>query len=203
MADWVEKYGGQRVDLLNIQEGDIQSEIIAHCLAMKCRYSGDVREYYSVAQHCVLVAEWVSRQEGATPVDVFQALLHDAAEAYLVDIPMPVKPAREFQPLVRLEKRIQRQIYQHYGVPVEESRWLRYADKAICIDEAEALMASAGVGWWVRQHFEPLGMQIVPFGWRQAEGLYLMDFRACSIRAWEQKRKEKGEDHEKSRDTSQ
>ncbi len=194
MADWVEKYGGQRVDLLSLQEGDIQAEIIAHCLAMKCRYNGDVREFYSVAQHCCLVAEWVSGQGGATPVDVFQALLHDAAEAYLVDIPAPVKCEPEFRPLVQLERRIQRQIYQHYGVPVEESQWLRYADKAICIDEAEALMESGGAGWGVRAVHGRLRVRpITPWSWRSAEHAYLQSFRYCSSQAWEQTRKEKGE----------
>lgn len=203
MANWVEKYGGRRVDLLDLQEGDIQIRIIAHCLAMKCRYSGDVRAFYSVAQHCCLVAGWVSAQPGATYVDAFQALLHDAAEAYLVDIPAPVKGEREFRGMVRLESRIQRQIYEHYGVPAEKSQWLRYADPAICIDEAEALMASGGAGWGVRAHFNPLGLEVVPWSWEIAERRYLRMFRCYSNAAWEYTRKQGGERREEICDSPQ
>ena len=60
---------------------------IAHSLAMKCRYGGHCRFFYSVAQHSVLCAE-VARRAGCDPR---WPLMHDAAEAYLADIPRPVK----------------------------------------------------------------------------------------------------------------
>lgn len=54
---------------------------------MLCRFTGAVREFYSVAQHCVLVSHLVPdhlRMHG---------LLHDASEAYVNDLNSHLKHA--------------------------------------------------------------------------------------------------------------
>lgn len=63
----------------------IDIEDIAHSLAMQCRFNGHIKEFYSVAQHSVWVAERVPQ------IHMKAALLHDASEAYLADIPSPIK----------------------------------------------------------------------------------------------------------------
>jgi 5'-deoxynucleotidase YfbR-like HD superfamily hydrolase len=45
---------------------------------------------YSVAQHSVIVSELVE-QRGGDAEDAFAALMHDATEAYLGDMPHPLK----------------------------------------------------------------------------------------------------------------
>ena len=60
-------------------------EDIAHSLSNQCRFGGHLPEFYSVAQHCVMCCSLVS------PQYKLQALLHDASEAYLLDIPSPIK----------------------------------------------------------------------------------------------------------------
>lgn len=57
---------------------------IAHALSMQPRFGGHLPVFYSVAQHCVQAAWTVSHLRLA-------ALLHDASEAYLIDVPRPVK----------------------------------------------------------------------------------------------------------------
>ena len=63
---------------------------IARALANICRFGGHCRPFYSVAQHSVIVSELVE-QRGGDVEDVFAALMHDAAEAYLGDMPHPIK----------------------------------------------------------------------------------------------------------------
>lgn len=60
-------------------------EDIAHSLSMQCRFGGHLKRHYSVAEHCVRVAE-------ALPLEYrFSGLMHDASEAYIVDVPRPAK----------------------------------------------------------------------------------------------------------------
>src|SRR5574343_449470 len=59
-----------RIDVIDIED-------IAHGLAYQCRFNGQTRAFYSVAQHSLMVMALVP------PAERFAALLHDAAEAYL------------------------------------------------------------------------------------------------------------------------
>lgn len=60
-------------------------EDIAHALSHQCRFGGHLPEFYSVAQHSVICAKLASDKNKLT------ALMHDSSEAYLLDIPRPIK----------------------------------------------------------------------------------------------------------------
>lgn len=80
-------YTGKMVNPLSPTLDAICIEDIAHHLSRLCRYAGAVPTFYSVAEHCVRVSRLF------TP-DSYLAkwgLLHDATEAYLQDLPKPVK----------------------------------------------------------------------------------------------------------------
>ena len=64
-------------------------EDIAHSLSMQPRFGGHLSEFYSVAQHCVLMTELV--REMYHDKHMLATLLHDASEAYILDIPRPIK----------------------------------------------------------------------------------------------------------------
>ena len=64
---------------------------IAHHLAHICRYTGAVSSFWSVASHCLEVSRRLGKQDESFTAQL-QGLLHDASEAYLVDIPRPFKP---------------------------------------------------------------------------------------------------------------
>lgn len=60
-------------------------EDIAHSLANQCRFAGHLPVFYSVAQHCIKASNLADKAYK------LQALLHDASEAYLLDMPSPIK----------------------------------------------------------------------------------------------------------------
>lgn len=60
-------------------------EDIAHALSNQCRFGGHLPKFYSVAQHSVIMSEKINNRHRLA------ALLHDASEAYLLDMPRPIK----------------------------------------------------------------------------------------------------------------
>lgn len=87
---WILTFTGRRAWPLDPRSQDICIEDIAHALALTCRFTGHCREFYSVAQHSVLVSHYVSDHDGDAGLQL-AALLHDAAEAYLPDLAKPIK----------------------------------------------------------------------------------------------------------------
>lgn len=87
---WVQTATGRRVDLVNPDPKTISMADVARSLAGQCRYFGGTTRHYSVAEHSLLVA-FALEAEGAEPLVILSALLHDAPEAFLLDLPHPLK----------------------------------------------------------------------------------------------------------------
>lgn len=138
---------------------EIDPDDIAHALGMLCRYGGHVADFYSVAEHCVLMSYAVS------PENALWALLHDATEAYMVDLPRPLK---RHMPDYRLaETRLMVALCDRFGLPHEEPAEVVEADNRILLDERDAyLMLPPPLPWGI-DHLEPLGVQFQ--GWGPAD----------------------------------
>lgn len=91
---FITKTDGTTIDLFNPQPEEIDIEWIAHVLSRLPRWNGSDQMAipYSVAQHSFDVARRVWAVTGCTRVTL-AALLHDAHEAIIGDIPSPVKEA--------------------------------------------------------------------------------------------------------------
>lgn len=108
----ISTYTGKRVDLFNFKIADVDIQDIAHHLSNLCRFTGAVRNFYSVAQHCVYVSGLIGG-----PTMALMGLLHDAAEAYVNDLSTPIKHSGRVQEYVALEEQIQRVIMLKFGLP--------------------------------------------------------------------------------------
>jgi hypothetical protein len=120
---------------------DVHIEDIAHALSMLCRYSGMCRNYFSVAEHSVLMSYMVPQDYA------LEALLHDGAEAYVGDVIMPLKPL--LPDFKKLERQNELAVRIRFRLPHEVSLPVRKADRDIVITEYETLMPAipASVGW--------------------------------------------------------
>lgn len=136
---------------------DIDPEDIAHALSLLCRYGGHIDTFYSVAEHCVLMSQIVS------PENALVALLHDATEAYVVDVPRPVK--RYLPDYKRIEDSVWQAIAARFGVDPIIAAEVHEADTRILLTETALLMPGAS-GWASTQGLTAL--PVVVTGWLPA-----------------------------------
>lgn len=87
----IRTYSGRYIDVFDPNPDDILLEDIFHGLALESRWGNQCPHFYSVAQHSVLTAQIVKNT--IDPKLALEALLHDASEAYLHDMPKPIKNA--------------------------------------------------------------------------------------------------------------
>ena len=87
---YITTYTGKHFNPLNpdMTQADIQD--IAHALSMLCRGNGHVKTFFSVGCHCINAAK-EAESRGYSKRVILACLLHDAAEAYLSDVPRPLK----------------------------------------------------------------------------------------------------------------
>lgn len=151
-GDWIQTFTGRAFWPLDPRPDEVHIADIAHALAHQCRYAGHVRKFYSVAEHSVLMARVVS------PKHRLWALLHDASEAYLVDLPRPVK--REMPRYQQAEAWVMAAVCARYGLAPEMPREVHLADGRILTDERQQAMADPPMPWREEERVEPLGVTL-------------------------------------------
>lgn len=179
-------YTGKAFDLLNPSPDMVRIEDIAHSLANICRYTGHTRYFYSVAQHCVLMAE------ADLPGDPLQRLLHDAAEAYIGDIAKPWKqllwvdiseiqsprghPNSIHQSVKTWENKIQKVIGLALGVDLSHSAEVKEADNRMYLAEIRDLMPPSEEFRKWEGDLKPLSAEIVCWNPQAAEIMFLSTY---------------------------
>jgi 5'-deoxynucleotidase YfbR-like HD superfamily hydrolase len=105
---------------------------IAWALSSQCRFGAHLGRFFTVAEHCINVANDVER--GLK----LQALLHDASEAYLLDLPTPVK--KLLPEYYLYEGKIMLLIAEKFGFQYPLSQWVLDADKRALQNEWDTYM---------------------------------------------------------------
>lgn len=150
VGDWIQTYRGRQFWPLDPRAAEIDIFEIAHALAQLCRFGGHCRRFYSVAEHCVLLSHAVPREHALA------ALLHDAAEAYLVDLPRPIK--HMLPAYIAAERAIEAAVAERFELPFPLPDIVGEFDRRILTDEAAQNMAPPPAAW--STHAEPLGVTL-------------------------------------------
>lgn len=162
-GDWMQLYSGARFYPMDPQPGEVSYIDIAHALGLLCRYGGHVDRFYSVAEHCVLMSEAVA------PEHALAALLHDATEAYVVDVPRPLK--RYLPDYKEIEQRVWFAIARRFSLELELPAEVKLADTRILLTERDTLMKNTRYSW-AQEDMEPLPVKVTGWGPRHAERNY-------------------------------
>lgn len=132
-GSWIQTHSGMKFWPLDPRPEEIVLEDIAHSLAYQTRFTGHLKCFYSIAEHSILVSLLCD------PKNSMKGLLHDAGEAYLKDIPRPLKALPQFDLYNQLEDRMHGVILQRFNL-----------DGPMMTDDivkADALMLSAEALW--------------------------------------------------------
>ncbi len=134
LGDWIQTYTGQVFYPLDPRPEEIHIADIAHSLSMQCRFSGHVREFYSVAEHSVRVSI------ACPPEHAEWGLLHDASEAYLIDLPRPLKRFSEMGRLyMEAESRVMSAVCERFGLSIQIPSIVERLDRVLLMTEKRDL----------------------------------------------------------------
>ena len=151
-GDWIQTFRRKSFYPANPIVDDIDIEDIAHALSMQCRFAGHTPRFYSVAEHSVHVSRHC-------PLELrLWGLLHDATEAYLVDVPRPLKPM--LKGYVEIENNLMQAVIKRFDLlPAEHMPpAVKAIDNRILFDERAQLMGGPVKPW--NFDMEPLGIEI-------------------------------------------
>lgn len=160
---------GRYFDYLDPQPETIYIDDIAWGLANTCRFNGQCLEYYSVAQHSVLVSENVPKEHA------FDALMHDAAEAYIGDV---VAPLKQLLPDFKLiEARVEAAIAQRFGLNLPLHADIKHTDLRLLRTEQRDVTSGHAHNWHGLDQYAPLEKNIIPVSPDEAAALFLLRYQ--------------------------
>ncbi len=160
LGDWMVTFRGIVFWPLDPRPEEVDVRDIAHHLARTCRWNGAVRKYYSVAEHCVLLAAHFT--DGHPRELARWALLHDAAEAYIGDVIRPLK--HSLTGYAEIERRLEHVIWARFGLEGDLPAIVKTADTAIIGDERAHLFRDSSIERQIRREGET-GLGLRPFEW--------------------------------------
>lgn len=171
---WMQLGAGRRFYPQDPRPEDFRIEDIAHALACENRFGGHTPEPYSVAQHSVLVSRRAQELASGSVEVALWGLLHDASEAYIRDLPRPVK--RLLPEYQRLEEGVMAAIADRFQLGRAMPPEVRRADEELLATEARDLLGISDRSWGLEA--EPLTDLVAPeSNWRHAKFAFLDRFR--------------------------
>ena len=173
---WMGTFLGGKFFPLQPRADEVTIEDIAHGLAMTCRYGGQCKRFYSVAEHCVHVSHMVD------PKYALHGLLHDSAEAYIGDMIRPLKHQPEMIAFRNAEEAIELEVAKHFGLrwSDEAKRSVKDVDNRILADEVLQLQTNP-VDYRDVHEQQPLGITLKCWNPADAELAFMDRFLRLTL----------------------
>lgn len=163
----------------NLSAPEFCAEDIAHALSMNCRFNGHTSQFYSVAEHSLLVSGLVYRM-GGNEQQCLEGLLHDATEAYMSDVPAPFK---QFLPDWKaVDAALDYKLRGWAGLPsaktglVKDADWLALFIEAYFLipDRGECFTGPEGVRDKALHYIHEEGIELLCMGPAPAKKMFLV-----------------------------
>ena len=177
-GNYLQTHAGINFYPLDPRKEEVYILDIAHALSLQCRFNGFCNEFYSIAQHSILCAEYLKQKYNDSAL-AFAGLLHDAAEAYCCDIPKPLKPF--LTGYEEIEMRVHEVIMEKYVIDytlTDYKFWtkIKEADNVMLATESRDLMSCNAYERWGKNLAAALPDPIVPQSWQDAEKSFMETF---------------------------
>lgn len=171
-TDVIETSTGKPYNFVHPDLRQMTVEDIAYPLSTTNRFGSHAKPFLSVAQHSVLVCDIV-RYEFGDNLELLQAaLLHDAHEAFLGDVPRPMKP-RLGEAFRKLARTADAAIAERFEISVEAMHdpRIKEADITAMTNEGHLVMVTGPP----EEEITPLppGLYATPVGMEEAFELYM------------------------------
>jgi len=161
MTPSIQTHSGLEFNYAKPDPNSIVIEDIAWALAHMPRFAGHTNAFYSIAQHSLLVSylgpEWLAKP----------SLMHDSPEAYVLDIPTPLKQLLPDYQVIY--KRVEAAICAKFGLWLDKPM-IKQADRMALATEKRDLMGPAD--WWSVDH-PPAAARIVPMSPLEAYAAFM------------------------------
>ena len=159
IGDWIQTSKGHKFFPFDPRPEEIDIDDIAHALSMMCRFGGHPDRFYSVAEHSFHCSQIVPQE------DALAALLHDASEAYLVDVPRPIKRFEGMQSYRDAEAHLTKHILYRWNLDVVLPSSVKLADERMLAVEATTLFKSHPDNWPAKYQHLLTGTEPQPLCW--------------------------------------
>lgn len=166
-------YTGKKFFLLKPRLKDIDIKDIAHGLALQCRWTGQCKYHYSIAQHSYYCSFLGPDNEA------LDRLMHDASESYMGDMNRPLKHFTDAGVAYRRQEAVlQHMICRKFGLSLMEPPSVKIADNQMLYAERAQLMNMTfpEANKWLADE-TPAAVKISKWSPEKAEKVFLKRFK--------------------------
>lgn len=160
-------YKGGSFNYANPELSRYTIEDVARGLSHTARFSGQTDRCYSVAQHSVIVSKMVPHEHALA------GLLHDGVEAFMADVPSPLK--RMLPGYKELELRAEADLCKRFGVKFPLHSCIKEADIRLFLAERRDMQPEVKEECY--PGYEPYPDPVYPWDSRTAYTLFMRRFQ--------------------------